>query len=138
MKNLVKSKSNGTGPFAGAKSSNGVNRPFNVSYYERSLFNLILFFGIIIPRIFNPIFHDFRTLKSIIIKSRNAFKKNGSMLHHFLVSLRARITVKNADVMNLEKAFSIIFMVKTPEMWLDGAHIGVDTEAKPQRSCVRT
>src|ERR1035438_9554354 len=112
MYNSRKSNSKGKRPSAGAKGSNVVMFPFRVSIFERSLFNLLLIFGVIIPRILNLVFHDFKTLKSLIVKSRKAFKKNGSALHHFLVYLRARITVKNADVMNLEKAFCIAFMIR--------------------------
>ena len=83
-----------------------------VSFLERLLFISFFIFGVFIPRVIKLVFHDFKTLKSLIIKSRKAFEKNGSLLHHFLVSLRARITIRNADFMDLEKAVSIAIMVR--------------------------
>jgi len=112
MRTSVKIKSQGKRPAAGAKSSNVVICPFNVSFAERFLFISSFVFGVIIPGILKLVFYDFKTLKSVIVKSRNAFKKNGSLLHHVLVSLRKRITVKNADAMNLEKAFTIAYVIK--------------------------
>jgi len=108
----MKSKRKGKRPSAGAKSSNVVISPFRVSIFERFYVSMFLIFGVFIPRVLNMLFHDFNSLKSIIVKSVQAFKKSGSMLHHLLVYLRARITVKNADVMNLEKAFIIAYIVK--------------------------
>jgi len=102
----------GKRPSARAKSSNGVSSTIRVSFFDRLLFISFFIFGVFIPRVFKLVFHDFKTLKSLIIKSRKAFKKNGSLLHHFLVYLRARISVKNVDVMNLEKAFMISYLVK--------------------------